>query len=185
MEILFIDGMLKGGNTFLRSDFADVMIFQAVLDGLTYPNYLVMRICLKTGLRLDDVLSIKKDILKLRFTVHEKKTGKSKRVYLGVDLFKELDAWCKHNPRNAGCVYVFPHRLHKDRHRTRQAVYKDVKNVARRLALTGNICPHSARKCAAVREFNRTRSLSAVKRFLNHDSDITTMLYALSDKLRY
>lgn len=169
----------------MRSDFADALIFQAVLDGLTYPNYLVMRVCLKTGLRLDDVLSIRADHLKLRFTVREKKTGKSKRVYLGVDLFRELSAWTKHNPRNAGCVYVFPHRLHKDRHRTRQAVYKDVKNIARQLQLPGNICPHSARKCAAVREYSRTLSLAAVKQFLNHDSDITTMLYALSDKLRY
>lgn len=167
----------------MRADYVDELIMQALLADLQYPNRLVMRICVKTGLRLDDVLSIPKDKLHVRFTVREKKTGKAKRVYLGVDLYRELYAWAWYNPRNRGCRYLFPHRLDRDRHRTRQAVFKDVKKIAARLQLGGNISPHSARKAAAVREFARTRSLAAVRDFLNHDSDLTTIIYALSDKL--
>ena len=141
-----------------------------------------MRIAYKTGLRIDDVLSLEKKRLKLRMTVHEKKTGKSKRIYFGVKLFDEVYTFAFRNPRNYFSDYVFPHRTRRNAHRTRQAVYKDVKKAVNYLKLTGNISPHTARKCAAVRELARTGSLERVKKFLNHEKDMVTLMYALSDQ---
>lgn len=166
----------------MRSDYIHPELLWAVIDGLTYPNQLAMRIALKTGLRIDDVLSIKKDNFKIRMTVREKKTRKSKRIYFGVELFKELSAFAFHNPSGYFSPYLFPHRTRRNAHRTRQAVYKDVKKVVLLLKLSGNISPHSARKCAAVRELARTGSIYNVMRFLNHERDLVTILYALSDQ---
>lgn len=141
-----------------------------------------MRIAYKTGLRIDDVLSLKKSQVKLRTTVREKKTGKSKRIYFGVKLFNEINAFAFHNPSNYFSEYLFPHRTRRNAHRTRQAVYKDVKRVVKLLKLSGQISPHTARKCAAVRELSRTGSIERVKKFLNHERDLITLIYALSDQ---
>lgn len=166
----------------MRAEYIHPELLWAIIDGLTYPNQLAMRIALKTGLRIDDVLSIRRDRLKIRMTVREKKTGKSKRVYFGVELYKELNAFAFHYPRTFENCFLFPHRTRCDAHRTRHAVYRDVKKVVSKLKLTGQISPHSARKCAAVRELARTGSLERVKIFLNHERDLVTMLYALSDQ---
>lgn len=166
----------------MRSDYVESALFYAILDELTYPNQLAMRIALKTGLRIDDVLSLKKKRLHVQIYLKEKKTGKEKRAYLGTELLNELYAFC-YKPPNLwnGSEYVFAHRTKKDAHRTRQAVYKDVKKAVKKLRLDGNITPHSARKCAAVREYRRRGNVAAVQKFLNHDKEMTTILYALSD----
>lgn len=164
----------------MRSEYVLPEILYCVIDELTYANRLAMLIALKTGLRIDDVLSMKRDSLRLRMTIREKKTGKSKRVYLGVELYKALRGFSLQSFSES--EFLFPHRTNKNKHRTRQAVYKDVKKVVTNLKLSGQISPHSARKCAAVREFRRTESLDAVRRFLNHDRELTTLLYAFSDK---
>lgn len=166
----------------MRSEYVDTAIFNAILEELTYPNRLAMTVSLKTGLRIDDVLSLKKDKLHVRIFVKEKKTGKYKRCYLGKELYNELYTFafrsvysCRPSP------FVFPHRTRRDRHRTRQAVYRDVRRAAERLQLSGAISPHTARKCAGVRVFKKNLSIEDVRRFLNHDNDLTTLLYALSD----
>ena len=166
----------------MRSEYIDTALFYAVIEELTYPNQLAMLTSLKTGLRIDDVLSLKKDKLHIRIFVKEKKTGKYKRCYLGKQLYDELynfafrsEYSCRLSP------YVFPHRTKYNRHRTRQAVYRDVRRAAVRLRLTGAISPHTARKCAAVREFKKKLRIEDVRKFLNHDNEFTTLLYALSD----
>lgn len=163
----------------MRSEYILPEILYCVIDELTYANGLAMLAALKTGLRIDDVLSLKRGELRLRMTVREKKTGKSKRVYFGVELYKALKGFALQSPLNS--TFVFPNRCNAKKHRTRQAVYKDVKKAVEKLRLTGQISPHSARKCAAVREFKRTGSLESVKNFLNHDRELTTLIYALSD----
>ena len=60
----------------MRSDYIESALFYAILEELTYPNQLALRVALKTGLRIDDVLSIKKKRLHLRIYLKEKKTGK-------------------------------------------------------------------------------------------------------------
>ncbi len=166
----------------MRSDYIDTALFYAVIEELTYPNQLAMLTSLKTGLRIDDVLGITKDKLHVRLFIKEKKTGKYKRCYLGKQLYDELYTFafrseysCRLSP------FVFPHRTNIARHRTRQAVYRDVRRAAVRLKLSGAISPHTARKCAGVREFKKNLRIEDVRKFLNHDNELTTLLYALSD----
>lgn len=147
-----------------------------ILCALMPANALAVEVSLATGLRIDDVLSLKADdVAKMDFTIKEMKTGKRKRVHLGKELVRDLLSI-------AGRVYVFEHRTDWRRHRTRQAVYKDVVRVARMLRLKG-VTPHSARKVYAVRRYAEGRNLKRVQRLLNHSSEAVTMIYALADEL--
>ena len=139
---------------------------------------------MRTGLRASDVLNLRTERLQQRMTVRELKTGKTRRVYLPRELYLRLVG-------NAGKVWVFEGRTDPTRHRTRHAVYKDVKRCARVFQRSGavprgaNIGTHTGRKIAAVEEMRRTGDLAAVGRLLNHtghDKAVTT-LYALADQL--
>lgn len=162
----------------MRADYIFKQEFEHVLAALTPPNRLVMETCLTTGLRLSDVLNLRADKLAQRMTVRELKTGKNRRVYLPTELLDRLSA-------EAGKIYVLENRLDYRKHRTRQAVYKDLKRAAHLFRLPANlqISPHSARKIFAVLAYQRTRDLSRVRELLNHTSEGVTMLYAMADQL--
>lgn len=152
----------------------------AALDLLQPENRMVCRVMLDTGLRVGDAVALKTaDLAKGRqFWVKEAKTGKSRRVNLAEPLRAALLA-------QSGMEWVFEHRTDWTKHRTRQAVWKDIKKAAGRLGLDVNMTPHSMRKVYAVRLFERHGDLERVRRALNHDSIEVTMLYAMADKLRH
>lgn len=110
---------------------------EQVLGVLTPPNRLVMRVMLRTGLRVGDVLALKTEKIGRQFWITEQKTGKRRRVNLPADLLEDLR-------RQAGNTWVFPHRVDSDRHRTRQAVWCDVKRAAHCLPFDAE-CGHTQR----------------------------------------
>ena len=145
-----------------------------MLSALTPANRLVMRVALHTGLRIGDILSIKTDSLKNHFWVTESKTGKKRQIGLPEPLLSDLQ-------RQAGRIWVFEGRNPK-KHRTRQAVWKDVKRAARAFRLPQNVAPHSARKVYAVELMQKYGDFEKVRRALNHSSEAVTMIYAMADK---
>ena len=147
----------------------------AVLEKLLMPaNALVVETMLQTGLRVSDVLALTSAQLRKgqRFTVWESKTGKGKRIRIGNKLYFRLLEQC-------GKKWVFPSARDPDKHRTRQAVWADVKRASKALRMHENVAPHSARKSYACGEYERTGSLQAVKSKLNHSNMETTVLYLL------
>lgn len=147
----------------------------AVLERLLTPaNALVVETMLQTGLRVSDVLALTSAQLRRgqRFTVSESKTGKGKRIRIGNKLYLQLLEQC-------GKKWVFPSAHDESKHRTRQAVWADVKRAAKALRLQQNVAPHSARKSYACGEYERTHDLQAVKSKLNHSNVETTVLYLL------
>jgi integrase len=146
-----------------------------ILAALMPANRLACEVSLATGLRIGDVLRMKTEALAQRMTVQEEKTGKNRRVYLTNDLYTRL-------LRQAGRLYVFPHRLDGKKHRTRQAVYKDLRRVRDLMRLKVNLSPHSMRKVYAVNEFHKDGDLKRVQKLLNHSSEAVTMIYALADE---
>lgn len=130
-----------------------------------------------TGLRISDVLNLRSERLRERFSVRELKTGKVKRVRLPKVLLDRLLS-------QAGRIYVFENRLDYRKPRTRQAVYKDLRRAAKLFRVKEtHISPHSARKIYAVSEYRRTGSIERVKELLNHEDEAVTMLYAMADQL--
>lgn len=141
-------------------------------------NRLAILTSLYTGLRIGDVLAIKSsDLLKERFTVKEEKTGKSRRIRLPKQLRDDL-------LKQAGRYYVFEHRCDPKKHRTRQAVNKDIKRACELFRVKHlNISPHSARKIYAVKQYRKSCDIKRVQALLNHSNESVTLIYALADEL--
>ena len=145
-----------------------------VLSVLTPGNALVMRVALHTGLRLSDCLNLRTDQLAPRFWITEGKTGKRRQIGLPQPLLNDLKS-------AAGSYWVFEGSNPK-KHRTRQAVWKDVKRAADAFRLRQNVAPHSARKIYAVELLEKYGDIEKVRRALNHSSIAVTMIYAMADK---
>ena len=146
-----------------------------VLAALTPSNRLVCEVCLHTGLRLSDVLGLRTEQLRPRFWITEAKTGKRRIVGLPAPLLSAL-------LRQAGKVWVFPGRDPR-KHRSRQAVWKDVKRASVAFRIPQNVGPHSFRKVYAVDLMQKYGDIERVRRALNHGSYTTTMIYAMADGL--
>ena len=149
-----------------------------ILAALKPENRLACEISLFTGLRINDVLSLKTEqVRKQRFTMREQKTGKTRSIRLPKELFERAMA-C------SGQFYVFEHRLNGRKHRTRQAVYKDLKRAAALFGVKEQISPHSLRKVFAVEEYLDCGDLVRVQKLLNHTSEAVTMLYAMANVVK-
>ena len=161
-----------------RADWVPGDLMTHILAALMPENALALRVSLYTGLRISDVLSLRrKDIEKgRRFTVREQKTGKSRRVYISESLRNELLRIC-------GRWYVFEGRTDQTKHRTRQAVYKDLRRAAElfRVPASLQVSPHSARKIYAADVFQKYGSVEKVQQLLNHSSEAVTMLYLIAE----
>lgn len=145
-----------------------------VFAALTPANRLVCRVCVDTGLRVGDVVALRTDQLAPQFWITEAKTGKRRRVNLTDFLLKALKA-------QAGKTWVFPSPKDETRHRTRQAVWYDVKRAAKAFRLPQNVAPHSLRKVYAVQLLERCKgNIGRVQRALNHSDAATTYIYAMA-----
>ena len=160
----------------MRVDWLSSDEIDLALRLLTPTNRLVMELCITTGLRISDALQIQTSKLKPRMTVHEAKTGKSRRVVIPAAIYEAMSA-------QAGRTWVFEGARDPERHRTRQAVWKDVKRAAKAARIPANAGTHTARKIYAVALYRR-RGMAAVQTALNHDDRAVTMVYALADQLR-
>lgn len=160
-----------------KAEYVPQKELEHVLALLTWENELVMRVCLHTGLRVGDVVSLRAPA-KRQFWVTEAKTGKRRRVNLTQHLVDLLNI-------NAGQTpYLFPGRLdplHK--HRTRQAVWADVDRARRALRLPVHVSPHSCRKVYASDKLAQDGDLERVRKALNHDDSAVTVLYALAEQM--
>lgn len=151
-----------------------------VYAALMPANRLACQVSEATGLRIGDVLALRTEQLRKgqRITVRESKTGKSRRVYIRRDLWSQLLA-------QAGQEWVFEGRTDPAKHRTRQAVWADIKRAAKAFRLPQCVAPHSLRKVYAVGEWERTGDLGKVGKALNHSPwhPETTMIYAMAAEL--
>lgn len=152
-----------------------------ILAALMPQNRLAVRVAMHTGLRIGDVLRLRpRDLRTARPTIRESKTGKTRRISLPRGLLEDLRA-------NSGDYWVFESRTNPKKHRTRQAVYKDIRKAAAVFQRTGAVRPgqvstHSARKIAAVDAYHRG-GMAAAQRLLNHGDPAITALYALADQM--
>lgn len=160
----------------MLTDYVDLDTFSRICGHMHHENALAVQVSLETGLRIGDVVSLPVTALQgcyIFFTAA--KTGKNGRKRISAALAKRLR-------EISGAKYIFEGRNSTDTHRTRQAVWHDIKLAAAACGCSVNVAPHSARKTYAVEQFHRG-GLGAVRRELQHEDYGTSMLYALSDKL--
>lgn len=167
----------------MRSSWADDATMELILGAMMPANRLALEVSDATGLRIDDVLSLKTDTIQrtARPYVRDSKTAKRHRIYIPTQLREQMLA-------QAGRLYIWEHRTDWQRHRTRQAVYKDLMHAVRVFRRCGaldndrHISPHTMRKRAAVRTYRRG-GLAAAAALLQHSPNdaAVTLLYALAD----
>ena len=163
----------------MRTDYLNPAIYNKLYGAMTYENVLALRVSLETGLRVGDVLALTDtQIVGRTLRGVAEKTGKKYRKVISYDLAKRLKQL---SPNAAG--YIFPHRTKPTDHRTRQAVWQNMKKAAALMGVQLNAAPHSARKTYAVQKFHDS-GLEAAMKELQHDRLSTTMLYAFSDMLQ-
>lgn len=142
---------------------------------MNYENALAVRLSLETGMRIGDAVALPKSAINGRkVTFMAQKTGKGAEMEISADLARRLSTI-------AGVAWIFPGR-DPQKHRTRQAVYKDLRAVAKQYGVAEHVSPHSARKTYAVGVY-RSDGLKACRERLQHDREGTTLLYALADKI--
>ena len=165
----------------MRSQWIPTEIFEHILAALMPENRLACEISLATGLRIGDVLKLRPDQVEprlKRFTIKEEKTGKRRTVYLPKELRERAYSQC-------GRYWVFEHRLDRDKHRTRQAVYKDLRRAASLFRVKAQVSPHTARKVFAVNYFKKNGcNIKKVQNLLNHSNEAVTYLYAMADTIK-
>ena len=161
----------------MRSEWVRPRDVGLLLGLLTPPNRLICRVSLACGLRVGDVVALTREqVANPRAWITERKTGKRRRLALGGELRRDILA-------QAGGTWAFEGGRNPDKHRTRQAVWADLRRAARALRLPEHVSPHSMRKCYAVDLMERTGDLQRVQMALAHDDQATTLLYALADRL--
>lgn len=146
-----------------------------VLAALMPQNQLVMRLVLRNGMRISDALEMRTDQLRPSGWYREKKTGKHRRYGIPEPLLTEIKA-------QAGPDWAFP-GTRAGKHKTRQAVWHDVKRAAKAFRLEQNVGTHSFRKAYAVKLLAKYGDIARVQRNLNHGSPTVTALYCMSDIL--
>lgn len=158
------------------ADYIPEESFIILLKALMPQNRLALQVSLATGLRIDDVLHLKREQLeKDRFTVKEMKTGKRRRIRIPKALREEC-------LRYSGRFYVFEHRLDQNKPRTRQAVYKDLKRACELFRVNGlQISPHTARKIYSVGLYDKYNSVDKVRDVMKHRDTSTTEIYCNAD----
>lgn len=131
----------------------------------------------KTGLRVGDLLKLKKDILHTtRPYIKQEKTGKLKRIYLNKNILSEL----KLKSRWSNSDYIFENPNTKKPY-TRSGVYKAFRAAAEAAGIEYRVGSHSMRKTYACTALERTKNLQAVKHRLQHDNINDTIGYVMDD----
>ncbi len=148
---------------------------ERVVSALMPQNRLIVRMMLHTGMRLSDVLKLRADQLQPSGWYTEGKTGKRRRYGIPEPLLSQIKV-------QAGAEWAFPGRKHGT-HKTRQAVWHDIKRAAKAFRLPQNVGAHSMRKVYAVELMRKYGDIEAVQRNLNHSSPSVTMIYAIADTL--
>lgn len=166
----------------MRTDYIDPELYNAIFVHMTYENALALEVSLYTGLRIGDVLKVRPSDLRsdgLHFVAE--KTGKEGVAPLSRRLSEKL-------LKNGNRFWCFPHRdSPRKKHRTRQAVWKDVKRAADIVRAAGllsdqNVAPHSGRKTFAVVD-KAAHGAAHAQAALQHSNRATTEIYTEADKL--
>ena len=158
------------------------MLIGHILWSLSPANKLACEIALQTGWRIDDVLELRTDDIRSAIdkngsiSITEKKTGKKSTKRIKKELLRAVLT-------QSGRLWAFEGRDDYRKHRSRQAVYADLKRSARHFKIKINLSPHSLRKNYAVSLMKEKGSITDVQKALNHDNLTTTIIYAMADEL--
>ncbi len=165
---------LHFGIVKLKSKYIDTPEIKVIREHLDFDAWLPFWVSLETGLRVGDVVKLRKSNLQAD-GVHYKsqKTGKNGVAKISSELRRQL-------AQKRG-KWLFPSPYKKGKHITRQCVWSRIKTACARAGVSPEgISPHSMRKVFAV-ELYREKGFKAVQEALQHSNGATTEIYSFAD----
>lgn len=134
------------------------------------------------GLRVSDVIELKVKHLKIKKpTIREKKTGKSKRIYIPEKTRRILRERAEKR-KDSETDYIFQSPRNKKKHISRQAVWKafgEAENMAAKNGIRINVGTHSMRKAYAQKLLSKGKSYDDIRKKLNHAQYADTLRYLI------
>ena len=158
----------------MKSKYLDSSELETLTCKLSSEAWLPLRVSLETGLRIGDVVKLRRASLK-EDGIHYKaqKTGKNGVATISAALRRELE-------RKRG-KWLFPSPYKSGKHLTRQCAWARIKAACKRAGIEAEgISPHSLRKVFAV-ELYREKGFKAVQAALQHSNAATTEIYSFAD----
>lgn len=140
---------------------------------MNFAAWLPLGVSLETGLRVGDVVRLRRESLKsdgIHFRAQ--KTRKVGVAKISAELRRQLPTRGK---------WLFPSPYRAGEHITRQCVWARIKTAAKRANIDPQgVSPHSLRKVFAV-ELYREKGFRAVQEALQHSNAATTEVYSFAD----
>lgn len=162
--------MGRNGGINQTTKAASLRQVQVLLTVLAPRDALAVRLMYETGLRVSDVLNLKRADFAREMTIVEQKTrrvkGKTRTFTMSRKLFKDIEQWIKHSSDD-GSGKIF--------NMNRSTLYRNIRKEADKRGWE-HISAHSFRKSFA-RKFARKHGIKAAQHILGHKYVSTTMLY--------
>lgn len=141
-------------------------------------NLLIFKIGIFTGLRISDILAMKKEdvVNKSQTVIIEKKTKKRRIIYFNNFLSDIIDYLNYLESENIDSEYLFPAPRNYGTHLAEHQYYKILKKTAENLDFDF-VGTHTMRKTFARFYYLQTKDISTLMTILNHSSQKITLNY--------
>lgn len=147
---------------------------KSYLKGKRTRDYILFLMGISIGLRISDILALKKeDAFKSHLDIKEKKTKKRKRVKIPGYIKKELTSYA--NTLNDG-DYLFKSRQGGNRPIDRSTAYRMLRKAAEESKIK-EIGTHTLRKTFGYHFYLQTKDVATLQELFNHSDPETTLRY--------
>lgn len=137
-------------------------------------NFVMFTLGISTGLRISDILTLKKeDLLQSHINIKEKKTTKAKRIKIPGYIKKDIMPYVK--SLNDG-DYVIKSRQGDNRPIDRSTAYRILRDAADHINLS-EIGTHTLRKTFGYHFYKKTNNIALLQELFNHSDQYITLRY--------
>ncbi|MGY3717168.1 site-specific integrase [Sutcliffiella cohnii] len=137
-------------------------------------NYIMFIIGIGVGLRISDILQLKKeDLLRSHIVVKEKKTNKPNRIRIPPPMRKELIEYAKELEDGE---YIIKSRQGENKPIDRSTAYRILREAAEYVSLE-EIGTHTLRKTFGYHFYKQTQNIGMLQQIFNHSSPEITLRY--------
>lgn len=147
---------------------------KAYLKSKNERNYILFVLGISTGLRISDILQLRKeDLLNTHVSIKETKTKKHKRIRIPPYIRKELMEYVK--KLNDG-DFVVKSRQGDNKAIDRSVAYRILRSAAEQVNLK-EIGTHTLRKTFGYHFYQQTKDVAMLQEMFNHSSQDITLRY--------
>ncbi|WP_394512542.1 site-specific integrase [Priestia aryabhattai] len=155
-------------------DLAKLQEMKLYLKSKSTRNYILFILGISTGLRISDILKLKKeDLLNTHVTLRETKTRKQKRIRIPPSIRTEILEYAKELTDGD---YVIQSRQGINRAIDRSTAYRILREAAKQVNLN-EIGTHTLRKTFGYHFYQQTKDVAMLQEMFNHSSPQITLRY--------